>query len=243
MGWGEEARGGYNGDCAQTDAWQQQKYECGKFENGDFKSYFGRGAKQLSYNYNYGPFSEAMFGTPRVLLDNPDMVADTWLNLASAVFFFMYPQPPKPSMMHVIDGTWKPNAHDLSTNLTPGFGVTTMIINGGVECNKSTEIIQSLNRQEYFKNFANYLEVEIDPNQSLGCAHMKEFAPEGAGALNIYWEKDWGWSADTPGNGSYKCQLKAYQTAHSAFTKGDYRKCVEYHFPETVVVDDVSESK
>ncbi|AFJ42847.1 glycoside hydrolase family 19 protein, partial [Francisella orientalis] len=89
MGWDENMRGGYNGEY-NPDVWQGQTWPCGKFENGDFKSYFGRGAKQLSYKYNYGPFSQAMFGDVRVLLDNPDMVADTWLNLASAVFFFVY---------------------------------------------------------------------------------------------------------------------------------------------------------
>ncbi|XSZ47856.1 chitinase [Francisella noatunensis] len=115
--------------------------------------FFGRGAKQLSYNYNYGPFSQAMFGDVRVLLDNPDMVADTWLNLASAVFFFVYPQPPKPSMLHVIDGTWQPNAADKANNLTPGFGVTTQIINGGVECGGSVEVAQSMNRIDYYGNF------------------------------------------------------------------------------------------
>ena len=77
---------------------------CGKDKDGDFVSYFGRGAKQLSYNYNYGPFSEAMFGTVRTLLDKPELVADT-AEPASAIFFFAYPQPPKPSMLQVIDGT------------------------------------------------------------------------------------------------------------------------------------------
>ena len=33
------------------------------------KRYFGRGAKQLSWNYNYGAFSKAMFGDANVLLD------------------------------------------------------------------------------------------------------------------------------------------------------------------------------
>ena len=28
-------------------------------------------------------------------------------NLASATWFYTTPQPPKPSMLHVIDGTWK----------------------------------------------------------------------------------------------------------------------------------------
>lgn len=53
---------------------------CGKDKDGDFLSYFGRGAKQLSYNYNYGPFSDAMYGDVRPLLDKPELVADTRMN-------------------------------------------------------------------------------------------------------------------------------------------------------------------
>ena len=53
-----------------------------------------------------------MFGTVHKLLENPDLVASTWLNLASATWFYTYPQPPKPSMLHVIDGTWTPNEED-----------------------------------------------------------------------------------------------------------------------------------
>jgi hypothetical protein len=52
---------------------------------------------------------QAMFGDRRLLLDFPDFVANTWLNLASATWFLTTPQPPKPSMLHVIDGTWIPN--------------------------------------------------------------------------------------------------------------------------------------
>ena len=33
------------------------------------------GAKQLSYNYNYGLFSRAIFNDATVLLKNPDRVA------------------------------------------------------------------------------------------------------------------------------------------------------------------------
>ena len=49
--------------------------------------YFGRGAKQLSWNYNYGAFSKAMFGDANVLLERPELVASTWLNFASAMWF------------------------------------------------------------------------------------------------------------------------------------------------------------
>ncbi|MGC6042259.1 glycoside hydrolase family 19 protein [Enterobacter kobei] len=239
MGWSEGQKGGYNGEC-NPDVWQGQTWPCGKDKDGDFLSYFGRGAKQLSYNYNYGPFSEAMYGDVRTLLDKPELVADTWLNLASAIFFFAYPQPPKPSMLQVIDGTWQPNDHDKANGLVPGFGVTTQIINGGVECGGPTEIAQSENRIKYYKEFANYLKVPVPANEMLGCANMKQFDEGGAGALKIYWEQDWGWSADTPSGETYSCQLVGYQTPFSAFKEGDYSKCVQKFFNVNIVNDDGS---
>jgi len=239
MGWSEGQKGGYNGEC-NPDVWQGQTWPCGKDKDGDFVSYFGRGAKQLSYNYNYGPFSEAMYGDVRVLLDKPELVADTWLNLASAIFFFAYPQPPKPSMLQVIDGTWQPNDHDKANGLVPGFGVTTQIINGGVECGGPTEIAQSQNRIKYYKEFANYLKVPVPANEVLGCANMKQFDEGGAGALKIYWEQDWGWSADTPDGKTYSCQLVGYQTPFSAFKEGDYGRCVQKFFNVNVVDDEGS---
>jgi len=232
MGWSEEMRGGYNSECS-PDIWQGKKYPCGTFDDGEFKSYFGRGAKQLSYNYNYGPFSEAMTGDVTTLLNNPELVADTWYNLASAVFFFVYPQPPKPSMLHVVDGTWVPNQHDLDYGLTKGFGVTTNIINGGVECGGSTEIAQSLNRIEYYKKFANYLGVNIPSNEVLGCANMKRFTSDSSAALPIYWEEDWSWNPNSGDGKSYACKLVNYQTPYSGFKEGDYVKCVEDNFNVT----------
>ena len=239
MGWSEGQKGGYNGEC-NPDVWQGQTWPCGKDKDGDFLSYFGRGAKQLSYNYNYGPFSEAMYGDVRTLLDKPELVADTWLNLASAIFFFAYPQPPKPSMLQVIDGTWQPNDRDKANGLVPGFGVTTQIINGGVECGGRTEIAQSQNRIKYYKEFANYLKVPVPANEVLGCANMKQFDEGGAGALKIYWEQDWGWSADTPDGKTYSCQLVGYQTPFSAFKEGDYGRCVQKFFNVNVVDDEGS---
>ncbi|EOC9233472.1 glycoside hydrolase family 19 protein [Enterobacter hormaechei] len=241
MGWSEGQKGGYNGEC-NPDVWQGETWPCGKDKDGDFLSYFGRGAKQLSYNYNYGPFSEAMYGDVRTLLDKPELVADTWLNLASAIFFFAYPQPPKPSMLQVIDGTWQPNDHDKANGLVPGFGVTTQIINGGVECGGPTEIAQSQNRIKYYKEFANYLKVPVPANEVLGCANMKQFDEGGAGALKIYWEQDWGWSADTPDGKTYSCQLVGYQTPFSAFKDGDYSKCVQ-HFYNVKIVNDEGSSE
>jgi len=66
----------YNAECA-ADQWQGQQWPCGNNVDGSFKKYYGRGAKQLSYNYNYGPFSQAMFNDVSVLLENPDKVSES----------------------------------------------------------------------------------------------------------------------------------------------------------------------
>ena len=232
LGWSETMANGY-GLCDPA-TWQGETWPCALFEPGhpnagQYKSYFGRGAKQLSYNYNYGPFSAAIFGDVETLLQDPALVADSWLNLASAVFFYVYPQPPKPSMLHALDGTWEPNAHDLAGGLTPGFGVTTQIINGGIECGGSSEHLQSQNRIDYYLAFADALGVPVAEDEVLGCANMQRFDTAGSGALAIYWEQDW--------SRPNACQLVNYQTAFSALTPGDYVRCVEHWF-DVEIIDD-----
>ena len=228
MGCAETGSGcGYNAECNPA-IWQGQLYACGKNADGSFKKYYGRGAKQLSYNYNYGQFSQVMFGSPARLLNDPDSVAQTWLNLSSALFFFMYPQPPKPSMQAVLDGSWVPNAEDIKNKLVPGFGVTTMIINGGVECGGSTEIAQSQNRISFYKSFATELGVPVPANEILGCAGMKQFTDSGSAAIGTTWVKDW-----HDGN-AYKCMLVNYQEKFSALIPGDYVKCVETEWGVTL---------
>jgi len=209
----------YDTAC-DPNTWQGKAWPCGK-EGGKWKKYYGRGAKQLSYNFNYGPFSHAMFGDVSVLLEDPDRVASTWLNLASATWFYAYPQPPKPSMLHVIDGTWTPNKVDKANKLEPGFGATIMIINGGIECGHGTEKKQALHRQAYYKKFAEYFKLDIT-GEELSCAHMKKFSKGGSGSLFIYWDREW--------VKEYECKLVSYQTPYNALKPGDYIKCVEDQF-------------
>ena len=132
----------YRGGTCEPDTWQGQTWPCA-----EGAQYYGRGGKQLSYNYNYGPFSDVMFGDVNVLLQDPDRVArEGWLAVSSAVWFYMTPQSPKPSMHDVVVGHWVPNEVDLSAGIKSGFGATINIINGGVECGGSTEIAQAQNR-------------------------------------------------------------------------------------------------
>lgn len=225
---------GYNSECAATN-WQTAEWPCGKDSSGRFQKYYGRGAKQLSYHYNYGPFSQAMYGDAKVLLNNPQLVADTWLNVASAVFFMMYPASPKPSMWSVLDGSWDPNSVDRARGISPGFGATTNIINGGIECGHGAEKPQSLNRMSYYRSHAAALGVPIANTEQLGCSGQQPFTTGGAGALNIYWDQDWGYYPDRPEGKSFACKLVGYQTAYSALQTNDYSRCVQHYFQVELV--------
>ena len=50
--------------------------------------FYERGSKQLSYNFNYGQFSQTVFDKVRLLLDLRDFVEDARRNLASASMFY-----------------------------------------------------------------------------------------------------------------------------------------------------------
>jgi chitodextrinase len=231
MGYDEQSNA-FNGDCAAP-IWQNEAWPCGKWPDGRYKSYFGRGAKQLSYSFNYGPFSETIYGDAKVLLNSPHLVADTWLNLASASFFYATARPPKPSMLHVMDGSWQPNAADIADGRLPGFGVTTMIINGGVECGGSgPEHAASANRITYYRAFAAHLGVPVEASEKLGCRNMKEFSASSSGAVPISWVPHW--------DPQPSCYLVPWEAQHSVLKPGDYVQCIRKGFPDLEIIDDVS---
>ena len=180
------------------------------------KSYYGRGAKQLSWNYNYGAFSNAMFGDSMILLNDPDLVTTTWLNFAATMWFYVTPQPPKPSMLQVVEGTWIPNDVDTSSNLEPGLGASIMILNGGIECGYYPgNPTAADNRAIYYKEFAAELGVDIT-GEKLDCKDMTSFSLEGsAGGLELYWDQ------------TMNCKLVNWQTAFSALVEGDYANCLD----------------
>ncbi|MGM0443299.1 MAG: glycoside hydrolase family 19 protein [Fibrobacterota bacterium] len=238
----EEGMSGYSQECG-ADEWQNEKWPCGKTEDGEWQGYFGRGAKQLSYHYNYGAFSDAMYEDATVLLDDPGLVASTWLNLASAIFFYVYPRPPKPSMLHVMDGTWQPNAVDSAQGIVPGFGATINVINGGIECGPGSEgKKQPLNRVNYYKNICEYLGVPIDEDEQLGCEKQDNFITGGAGAMLIQWDNDWSYDPARP-HGNFACQLVGYETAESALEDDGYINCVKRYYPNVQIIDDMGDTK
>ena len=137
------------------------------------KKYYGRGPKQLSWNYNYGQFSQAWFGSKDTLLQNPDyLVQDPVVSFASAIWFWMSAQAPKPSCHNVMAGKWKPTPEDIKYGRLPGFGATLNIINGGVECGKP-EGQRTKYRYDYYKYFCQFF--KVSPGDNIDCRDQKPF--------------------------------------------------------------------
>eukprot|EP00956_Cyclotella_meneghiniana_P012979 scaffold18569_cov60-Cyclotella_meneghiniana.AAC.5 len=84
--------------------------------------FFGRGAIQLSWNYNYIGASVALTGSPDTFCDNPDLVATEGKYAWGAGLFFW--------MEHSKEGT---TCHTESLK-NMDFGGTLNNINGGLEC-------------------------------------------------------------------------------------------------------------
>jgi hypothetical protein len=107
------------------------------------QSYQGRGALQLTYAYNYGPANDQLQqldSTFPNIFDNPAAVTATPAvsaqNMAwvTALWFWFTAQSPKPSCHSVMTGGWSPTDQDTSLGRAPGFAMTEVIINGGVQC-------------------------------------------------------------------------------------------------------------
>ena len=104
--------------------------------------YYGRGPLQISWNYNYGRFSDFLYGDTR-LLTNPDEVhTNNITSFKSAIWFWMTPQCPKPSCHQVMQEKFNESAgaYAQAKMSKKGFLHTVNIINGGVECRNSNNL-------------------------------------------------------------------------------------------------------
>jgi chitinase len=138
------------------------------------QTYQGRGPVQLSWNYNYAAFSNYIYGDAAVLINEPSRVAtNATLAFQSGLWFWMTPQDPKPSCHDALTGVWQPSATDTAGGRVPGYGMTTNIINGGLECNMPTNS-KVVDRVEYYKRYAGVLNVGVDET-TLYCDEMLSY--------------------------------------------------------------------
>lgn len=139
------------------------------------QKYYGRGSMQLSYNGNYGYASDCIFGNKHILLDNPALVeTDPVVSFKTAIYFWMTPETHKPSAHDVMIGKWQPNARDKAAGRTPGFGMTIVIVNGVLECNKGDNYSMS-DRIGFYQFFLKKLGTK-DDNCACNCGKMAPYS-------------------------------------------------------------------
>jgi len=162
----------YNEEIAYVGSSNTTDYSAGKWDDPELphpdfpavkgKSYHGRGPMQLSWNYNYGAASTVIFGNKDTLLNKPEMVTEDGIwGWATAIWFWMTPHDGKPSCHQIMTRTysngkitWNPSPTELLANRTnPGFGMTIMVINGGLEGNKTISDSRIANRVNLYGHF------------------------------------------------------------------------------------------
>ena len=102
-----------------------------------------------------------------------------------------------------------------SGNILPGFGATTMVINGAMECGPSPPNTNaSPNRQRWYREYAAMFDLDIS-EEKLGCEDMAAFSAAGAANPALYWAPE------------SSCSLVTWQTALSALVEGNYQRCLD----------------
>ena len=165
----------WNGEGGSDLQYAGESFPCGApfADQGYANEFIGRGAIQLTWNINYGRFSEFYFGDQDVLLKNPEMVeGDGPLGWAASLWFWMTPQdyggqcPPKQ-----LDSTMPlghMSCHQAMADNGGGMGQTIRIINGGYEsCPTSSYRQNAVYRLEYYLALTSLLDVPPADNQ--GC--------------------------------------------------------------------------
>jgi chitinase len=138
-------------------------------------------------------------------LTHPEEIgSDGYIAFAAGLWFYMTPQSPKPSMHDVTTGFFEPNSLDIAAGYKGGFGSTTNIINGGIECGGGTNT-KAENRGRYFLEFLEEFGIDTTNETDLGCATEGSFPVGGAGSANGYFQ-----NGLDQGNNQNECKLVSW---------------------------------
>mmetsp|Transcript_23280 Transcript_23280/g.92738 ORF Transcript_23280/g.92738 Transcript_23280/m.92738 type:complete len:737 (-) Transcript_23280:1541-3751(-) len=131
----------------------------------------GRGAIQLTWNINYGRFSEFYYGDKNVLLRDPELVVgDGEVGWAASLWFWMtrqdYGGACPPVQLTSSQPVGNMSCHEAMTLADGGgFGQTIRIINGGYEsCPTSGYRSSPIYRVQYYFELTSLLQVPSAPN-------------------------------------------------------------------------------
>jgi len=134
------------------------------------KKYSGRGPKQLSWNANYGQFSEEFCGDKNVLLNHPERLAtNPTLAWASSIWFWfsggacVAGESCKPGCHSVMLEKHTKCPADIAAGRQYGLGWATNVVNGGLECGSGGRgkcDFRVHSRVKYYRRFCSLLGVE-----------------------------------------------------------------------------------
>lgn len=160
--------------------------------------YAGRGPHQLTHDYNYQMYSEAMGAGDKYFKD-PDLLTKDWLiGIRGSIWFWGHTErnqwsppniPLKPSAHNVLTGQWTPsnastpNArkdyNDVACGRTKAnFGIIINIINGGRECGpNANNPTGAKNRVKFLQEIAGAMGVVIPAGFIDDCSTQQPFSP------------------------------------------------------------------
>ena len=121
------------------------------------------------------------------LLESPtDVVNDGFLAFASAIWIYMTPQPPMPSMHEIMTGYYVPNDYDVAEGIKADFGATTNVISDGSECFQAggVESEAATARAEAYEKYIQAFNVTATDTE---CGTMGAFTVSGAANFPNYW--------------------------------------------------------
>jgi hypothetical protein len=163
------------------------------------------------------------------LLTNPDLVhTDAYTVFTSALWFYMTPQKPKPSIHDVVAGYFVPTDADDAAGIGATFGTTANIINGGIECRQGFEKPQVLNRIKYYKAFLEHFGLPEEDEAGMGCGDQGQWPQGGASDVYGYFTGP-GWEQGVTGA---HCTPVKWFTPYSFYTRDDYKRCICDYFGE-----------
>jgi len=200
-------------------------YPCATGSKGGYYRgcYYGRGAIQISYNYNYGLFNMWLKnqgithnGKPIDVLQNPNLImtkTDPPLSIMASMWFYMTPQSPKPSMHDIVIGNWVSPDPKYAGGV---FGPTSLVINnecGGEDPGEPGGAGES-RRIKAFRWFTNYFGARyyITSRDTLSCKKFnggsRKFNFRDRVVKNS-WDADWAtsWDPSKP----CRCAMQTYQ--------------------------------
>ncbi|KRZ95877.1 Endochitinase B, partial [Trichinella sp. T8] len=191
------------GRYCSTNAELDHFYPCSNEQEGNYYKgcYFGRGAIQLSYNFNYGQFQQWLHSQNIIvdLLKNPNLLmtkVDPPLAILGSVWFYMTPQPPKPAMHDIIMGNWESGPVNREAGyFGPIFGPTSLIINN--ECSGEDPSEPGgpgeSRRIKAFKWFCDYFGVPTGDEELLSCKNMPKKFGDFSNFLSFQpdWSSTW----------------------------------------------------